>query len=526
MPDISQDTIQQAGLSPQDLVYSDIIRAYGKKGEALKASAESMGRIGELQATKQAALAPKIDEAARVAGEAPPEAPKLEKTPGYERPTVAPDEIKESFGMLLATALLVGVSSRQPYYDAMAAMTGAMKGWQAKDEEIVKDSLASFDRNVAAIKSRNDAARADFDLAWKKYQNDLPRLNQEIQILSAKYDMPIAAEQANRGAIEDRIKGLDNQIKSGETTLTKLMDISQRAASAHEATMERAEAARQHSEAMLAIAGIGGGAGTGTAPISTQDMYQTAAKFGLTPEGFEKAVDRLNVGDASVLPSRSMKTLPLITAMYNRVAQKYPDSNIPANRAQMGAIKTALTQTVNREAAVHRITGAIKELESRLIELNTKINNNIGGQFLNRNINELITQFGDDPDLAELRRLTMAVGREYMAAVTMPGSAAQMHVGAQEEAERMMNANIPPKMLAGAIKGINEDIAASDTALSNEEERLIGKLHTISVPVNPEAGKITSGGSATRQTPATPGGWTDEKEQRYQELKAKQNAAQ
>lgn len=239
---ISQNTIAQAGLAPSDMAYRDLMQTYGKRDDAMKQAAESAARVAPLQQAKADALAPKMDEAAAAAREKPPEAPKLEKSPDYQRPTVKPQDFQDQFGMMLAASMLVGVGSRQPFFDAMSGLTGAMKGYQAKDETLVKDSLAAFDRNLSALKERNLSARQEFDEAWKKYANNLPRLKQEIEILSAKYDMPIAAENARHASIDSVVKTLDGQIKSLQTAYEKGMSLAER--ERHDREQEKIERLR------------------------------------------------------------------------------------------------------------------------------------------------------------------------------------------------------------------------------------------------------------------------------------------
>ena len=224
---ISQDTITRAGLAPQG---SDIASMMGQRDDAMQLQQSQAGNVRGLQQMKSDVVGPKLDQVAEATRAPMPDAPKLERSPEYQRPTVTPQDMNESFGMLLATAMLVGAGSRQPFYDAMSAMTGAMKGWQAKDEQLVDDSMKAFDKNLSAIKERNDAARADFDAAWKKYGNNIQRLEQEVKIIAAKFDMPIAAAQADMGATQDRIATLDAQIKSGQQAIMAMQKISQQAA--------------------------------------------------------------------------------------------------------------------------------------------------------------------------------------------------------------------------------------------------------------------------------------------------------
>ncbi len=230
--------------------------------------------------------------------------------------------------------------------------------------------------------------------------------------------------------------------------------------------------------------------GNEIAPKTTEDFYKIAGKFGMTPSGFEKAVDSYN--KSGMLPPnvRSLKSLPLTTAIMNRAAEKYPESDVASNKVEYQGDTLAYKQTVSREAAVNRTIGAVKENQPRIEALVNKLNTSLGGQFKNKTMNELIAKFGDNADLQELRNLIYAASREYVIATTMPGSNAQMHTTHAEDADKMLNMNMPPAQFAGAFKGINEDMTASQKALDNEQKRLMGKIKGIGKSETPASGTV------------------------------------
>jgi hypothetical protein len=238
----------------------------------------------------------------------------------------------------------------------------------------------------------------------------------------------------------------------------------------------------------------------GTAPQTLDDMTKTAGRFGLSKDAFGKAVDYYNQN--GVLPPnvRSLKALPLATAIMNGAALKYPDSNMVVNKADMAANAAALKNTSVREAAVERIVAPVKELQAKIITLTEKLNAKYGSQWVNEKLNDLTSKYGNDPDLAELSNLVFAVGREYVTATTMPGSNAQMHISSDENAEKMMNRNMPPAMLSGALKGINEDIEASRKGLSDERKRLLGQAADI--------GKNKNASETSSDKAEIPAGWS------------------
>ena len=453
---------EQASLATHDELYAKAMKQYN----------ESMSKIGPVSDAKLQDL---------------PDAPNSQLRD--------PTQALGSLGTILA--IFGSMKTRAPMTSALNSMAAAMKGFHQGDQERVKLETAKYQN--------------DFKKALQQNQIEMQRYVQSLE--KNKFDMEKAQAEFRVFAIEDGNQTMHDAINAGDYTkqaailsaslnagmkgaefMQKEQDMRERRAQAATAhadsqkmivtgpdgkpyTMDKRSLPALPQEQQIGAAKFGAtGGGNQVAPKTTEEMYKVAEKFGLTPEAFEKAVDRYNQGDPLALPTRNQKNMPLITDIMSRAAEKFPDSSPVVNKIEMSGYKTAFVNTTNREAAVHRITEAVKNLEYRATELNQKLNSTLPGQWPNQTVNELTAQFGNNADLAELKNLMFAVGREYVAATTMPGSNAQMNIGSEKNAEKLANGNMPPAMLAGALKGINADIAATDAALEKERERLHGKM--------------------------------------------------
>jgi len=155
---------------------------------------------------------------------------------------------------------------------------------------------------------------------------------------------------------------------------------------------------------------------------------------------------------------------------------KYPKENLAANSADYKANEKALSNITTKVANIDRISNSVTTILPKITELSNKINTRFGGEFGNQTINDFISKYGDDKDVQELKTLVFAAGREYVEATTMPGSNAQMHTGAQETAQELMNGNMPMNKLAGSIKGMGTDISAVKTGAEQERQDLMDRM--------------------------------------------------
>lgn len=195
---------------------------------------------------KMAETQPAREKLAAKASQPPDRTVKEEPTPDYQRPTMDPKDMHEAMGMLMAASMLTGIASRSPYNNVMTAMTGALNGFVKKDHELVVESLATFDKNLTAIKEKNAQKRRAVTDAWEKYKNDLLGLKTELELIAAKYDDPLALQAARSKSLAEMQKLIDTNIRATDQAVTRLEGVRERAETAAarlaEAGARRAEA--------------------------------------------------------------------------------------------------------------------------------------------------------------------------------------------------------------------------------------------------------------------------------------------
>lgn len=216
----TQDIVDSAGLGQRIPVLEQREQQTLKKIEGLEGrQAEISEREIETVKKRSEETAPVRESLRKKLGEVPPYSAKEEPTPKYQRPTMTPQELQQSFGMLLAASFLVGKNSRGPYNSMMSAMTGAMNGFRQQDERMVNESLRVFDKNLTSIKERNAQKRREVEAAFKAYQHDLSALKTELELVAAKYDDQMLLAAAQRKSLGDQTKLAYTQLNSTERAI-------------------------------------------------------------------------------------------------------------------------------------------------------------------------------------------------------------------------------------------------------------------------------------------------------------------
>jgi hypothetical protein len=131
-------------------------------------------------------------------------------------------------------------------------------------------------------------------------------------------------------------------------------------------------------------------------------------------------------------------------------------------------VQKAVQNNLNiRLSRIESLTGSLKKMEDELTRVTGKVNAQ-NPNWLNTQFNSLTGDKIGDTDVSELTVLANTVGRMYVEASTMPGSNAQMHAGSQEFAQKVTNRDFNLNSLAGALKGINLEIASEESSLKNQ----------------------------------------------------------
>ena len=140
--------------------------------------------------------------------------------------------------------------------------------------------------------------------------------------------------------------------------------------------------------------------------------------------------------------------------------------------AQQGEYKGAVSANRNlevRRSNVEQITGALEKVDANIVPLAKKINTSFAGEAGNKMLNDLSSKYGDNKELQTLNVLAKTYGREYIKAVTAAGSNAQMLATHKEDADALVNGNMPVNKLIGAIEGMKLDIKAFRDSMADEQ---------------------------------------------------------
>ena len=147
--------------------------------------------------------------------------------------------------------------------------------------------------------------------------------------------------------------------------------------------------------------------------------------------------------------------------------------------ASQGAYKgdvSTYRQLDQKLAAIEGQTGALEKVDKNIIPLFKKLNGTFGGQWANQKINDFTSKFGDNKDLQTLKTLATTYGREYQKAVTGAGSNAQMLATHKEDADAMINGNMPLDQVLGAIEGMKIDVKAMRDSISDQKSTIKGSM--------------------------------------------------
>jgi hypothetical protein len=462
--DVSQATVRQAAL---DKTRTDTAAAEDKELAPLEAKTSSA--ITDLQAA-EAKPPPAFDP------------PKFEPKPLID----GKDFQGLSMG-LIAMALVGGVASKGNWMGVASTLNGALKGYYDGNKERAEREWQNYKTQFDAAKAKSESEQKEFADILQNRRLTINEMFSQMRIAAAKYgreDIRAAAEQKS-------IDQLWQRVQAADTTLAQISDKDQRQRAGLDATLNRQTAAEKalddKGEWFVQQTALGG---------NMKYVQMLQSRFGgiLAADTFNKIGAALQ---ASGLDPRTITEEQL-----NLMVQK-----------------TAQQNATNRQLAVERLTESLKPLESELTMLVTKVNGK-GLTAANATFNKIKSQLGDE-DLAELKTLMGSVGRQYVEAVTMPGSNAQLHASAQQWVDGQFDANTNIANVQGTLKAMNLEIASTKKALENQiktsQGTVTGQGPTLPVPGAPPPPAAPPPAAAAHQPFADPA-----KEQRYQEWKRAQ----
>lgn len=460
---ISQDTVD-AGIGGR-------ISALEKRQTGLLARSEGLQQqqvdlatgTQDLMRKKSEETAPVRAQMVEKAAQVPDRTVKEEKTPDYQRPTMDPKEMHEAFGALMAASMLTGVVSRTPYNNVMTAMTGAMNGFMKADEHLVKESLATFDKNLTAIKEKNAQKRREVEDAWNKYKNDLGGLKTQLELIAGKYDDPLALQASRSKSLTEMQKLVDTNVRAVDTAVAKLEGIKERAESS---AARLAEARARHAEVSARKAEA---AKMPELDKETVDFYAAQSISG--DNSWQVGLARGKVGQQ------------LIAAVKDRIPQMAKElgltpQDVGSNKAKNVALTAALR---DREKFVAAGSQFVENMKSQMTLVEGLIDKGTasGVPLLNKWIQAGRTQIAGDTDVTALDVAIRGLAREHQRIVTGVTSNAQLHVSAQETADKLANRDMTAAQIRKSIGVMREEADNALKAGRGEVKKLQDEMRSL-----------------------------------------------
>jgi hypothetical protein len=346
---------------------------------------------------------------------------------------------------LLGMALMGGAVSKGNWMGVSSTLNGALKGYLEGNQARAQKEYDDFDRQFKAAKDHDAAALKSYDdILNNKRLSINDQLNQirTRAKIQGDEDVATAAQMKHFDAMLNQInarrRSLDQTVARFDTVGAQIQAQRDKAAAARSATgganlnedgkwfVESTMAGGNDKYAKMLQSRYGGQIAAGI----LNDMGKTFRTDGLDPRSMTEAQINLQVQ------------------------------------------KSTQTQITNRINGVERLTSAIKPLETRLQDLVRQVNGN-GTMTMNQLENKVKSELGNEK-LAELHTLMGSVGRQYIEAITMPGSNAQLHATSQDWADGTFSPNMPISALNGTLKAMNLEINSTSQALRDQ----LGKSHS------------------------------------------------
>lgn len=272
--------------------------------------------------------------------------------------------------------------------------------------------------------------------------------------------------QTEKGAIEQRLAAA--QTKGDSTAVQReqgnLRDISKEIANAPK-TLPGSASAPPVSTAL------------GTAPANADP-------------GDKKTVDFFAAADIAgdrnwrVGLARSKSGSALIEAVKRRIPQLAEEWGITPQdygtiNGQRAALNATLKQLTSRVAATEMSADKVSRDMTTYDSLLNTAASDYGPQFANKAINVLRREF-NDPKLAQLDLAANQVGTEYERMITGGQlSVAQLHQGAQEDAKKLLNGDMPPEKARATMQIMVREIQNAKDAAHGSVDSVTDKLRNL-----------------------------------------------
>ena len=179
------------------------------------------------------------------------------------------------FGLMNVMAGMNGGTGKYAAMNAMANMTGAMKGYHEGKKELFDTELKQYEKNMAALKYNNDLQEKTYNDAMALISKDKEAGMAKIKELAAMDNTGIVAQLARSGRLTEIGKIMDARAKGMQTAEHHTETIKNQWAMQREREREaknRQEEGFRHAEKMAETKVTAGGTGAAMERVMYQDI--------------------------------------------------------------------------------------------------------------------------------------------------------------------------------------------------------------------------------------------------------------
>jgi len=432
----ARENTAQAGLTAQ--AAEDVTRAAKEQSESVPA-----------EKAYESALAAPIPQHRKVAQPAPVDEAKTKVDPKeYEGLSLA----------LIGMALIGGAVSHGNWMQASASLNGALKGFHEGNTAQAQREYDRFEREFKAATAQEKQADKEYEDALTSRKLTISEQLARVESIARRYGHEDVLSAA-------KTKSFQQVINQTEARRAQLIGTEQR----QQAVTVRVEAGKE-------------------ARAAAMDRYSPKTQEGkdlvetLMARGFQVTMGRGGMGER--FDGIAAKGLA-----EGHSVDQIADDIITGKRKIAVDTKVASNVAI-KEVNVERLTQTVSKLEQRTAEL-MKLVGNSNYPDINAAINAAAQRVGGDPEkqanLQELKTLMSSIGRQYVEAVTMAGSNAQMHATAQEWADGIFNQNMSPGAMLGAIRAMNREMKATASTLGEQKAGAMGGGGAGGIPFSKDA---------------------------------------
>lgn len=437
-----------------------------REGDALEAAQKELASRQKTRAdSEMAALKPLFDEQSKALKEASDKVQAAQAhLPEYKpQPVVDPEQYQQFMFGLLGVAMIGGLAGRAGWMRVTQSMNGAMRGLIDGSKERAKESYEQFKHDYDQAMGKLQAAQQN----WRDmlYATDVP-INQILRQAEIQAKIEGAEEKflmAQSGHID--------RLRQHQVALDRMVD---------QLNIQNQRMDTQMDTSLIRLdKPQGGGGGMNLDPFGKWALTQIAAGGNASP----------------LVAATSRWASPQRAEIWNELGKEWYEKGIDPRSFNQGQAAQQVERAAQRWAkvryeAVGRLEGALKDLESPLLKGIATVNG-LSPQLVNAPINSAISSLGTGQgakDLQYLKTLAVAAGRAYQEVTTMPASSAQMHWGAQEMAQDMINSNFSLAKAEGFYKAVLLEIQINRKNLNDMVRQSQSDLESTGMTVAPPQG--------------------------------------